>query len=86
MVNFYIKVGVLIVNKVFGYEEFEEIFEDEVFLNFFERRKLFIMGVVELDFFLVVVIDCNEVFLFLEVLGGVEVKWVGISNFGDYLV
>lgn len=84
--NFHTKAGVLTANKVSGYEEFEETPEDEASPNPPERRKPSTMGVVELDFPLVAATDCNEASLLSEALGGVEVKWVGISNFGDYLV
>ena len=83
---FYTKAGVLTANKVSGYEEFEESPEGAVSADPPATRKPSSKGVVELDFPLVVATECNEASLLSEVLGGVEVKWIGRSNLGDYLV
>lgn len=86
IVIFYIKLGILKVSKVFGYLEYKEDFDEEEEELVVEKRKLFDMGVVKLDFFCVLVIVCDDMSFFLQVLGVVEVKWVGMSSVGDYLV
>jgi len=85
-VVFHTKAGVLTASKVSGYNDFEETPEDEASPNSQERKKPSSLGVVELDFPLEAATDCDEASLLSEALGGVEVKWVGRSNLGDYLV
>lgn len=75
---FHTKSGVLTANKVSGYEEPAE---DEV-----DKRKPSRMGLVEVDVPLVAATDCDDASLLSEALGGVEIKWIGRSNLGDYLV
>jgi len=81
---FHTRAGVLIANKVFSYNEFVENPKDKASPNFQERRKKpsSLGSVVELDFPLEAIVDCDEASLLLEALGGVEVKWVGRSNSG----
>lgn len=87
-VLFHTKSGVLKATKVSGYEEYEELpeEEDEVLGKRPERRRPGGKGVVQLDFPLVPAVPCNDTFLLSEALGGVAVKWVGETSLGDYLV
>ncbi len=73
--------------KVSGYEEYEELPEEEDELGKRpERRRLGGKGVVQLNFPLVPVVPCNDTFLLSEALGGVAIKWAGETSLGDYLV
>ncbi|KAG0600466.1 hypothetical protein M758_11G036600 [Ceratodon purpureus] len=83
---FHTKAGVLTANKVSGYEEFEEAPEGAAPSDPPATRKPSSKGVIELDFPLVAATECNEASILSEALGGVDVKWIGKSNLGDYLV
>ncbi len=87
-VLFHTKSGVLKATKVSGYEEYEELpeEEDEELGKRPERRRPGGKGVVQLDFPLVPAVPCNDTFLLSEALGGVAVKWAGETSLGDYLV
>jgi hypothetical protein len=86
-VLFNTKSGVLKATKVSGYEEYEELPEEEDELGKRpERRRPGGKGVVQLDFPLVPAVPCNDTFLLSEALGGVAIKWAGETSLGDYLV
>ncbi|CAK9229223.1 unnamed protein product [Sphagnum jensenii] len=86
-VLFNTKSGVLKATKVSGYEEYEELLEEEDELGKRpERRRPGGKGVVQLDFPLVPAVPCNDTFLLSEALGGVAIKWAGETSLGDYLV
>jgi hypothetical protein len=87
-VLFHTKSGVLKATKVSGYEEYEELPEEEheELGKRPERRRPGGKGVVQLDFPLVPAVPCNDTFLLSEALGGVAVKWAGETSLGDYLV
>jgi len=73
--------------KVSGYEEYEELPEEEDELGKrLERRRPGGKGVVQLNFPLVPAVPCNDTFLLSEALGGVAIKWAGETSLGDYLV
>jgi hypothetical protein len=84
---FHTKSGILKATKVSGYEEYEEQpAEDEETRP--ERKRPVGKGVVQLDFPLAppTATNENDASCLSEALGGVEVKWVGRSSLGDYLV
>lgn len=84
-VLFHTKAGILRASKVSGYEEYEEEApEDKERMP--ERKRPGGKGVVELDLPLVPAACCNDISLLSEALGGVDVKWVGETSLGDYLV
>jgi hypothetical protein len=85
-VLFHTKGGMLTANKVSGYQEFEEAPEGAPSSDPPATRKPSSKGVIELDFPLIAATECNDASLLSEALGGVEVKWIGRSNLGDYLV
>jgi hypothetical protein len=86
-VLFHTKSGVLKATKVSGYEEYEELPEEEDELGKRpERRRPGGKGVVQLNFPLVPAVPCNDTFLLSEALGGVATKWAGETSLGDYLV
>jgi hypothetical protein len=86
-VLFHTKSGVLKAIKVSGYEEYEELLEEEDELGKRpERKRPGGKGVVQLNFPLVPAVPCNDTFLLSEVLGGVAIKWAGETSLGDYLV
>lgn len=85
-VLFHTKAGMLTANKVSGYQEFEEAPEGAPSSDPPATRKPSSKGVVELDFPLIAATECKDASLLSEALGGVEVKWIGRSNLGDYLV
>ncbi|KAH9573748.1 hypothetical protein CY35_01G017000 [Sphagnum magellanicum] len=86
-VLFHTKSGVLKATKVSGYEEYEELHEEEDELGKrLERRRPGGKGVVQLNFPLVPAVPYNDTFLLSEALGGVAIKWAGETSLGDYLV
>ncbi|KAH9568452.1 hypothetical protein CY35_03G077500 [Sphagnum magellanicum] len=87
IVLFHTKSGVLKATKVSGYEEYEELPEEEDELGKRpERWRPGGKGVVQLNFPLVPAVPCNDTFLLSEALGGVAIKWAGETSLGDYLV
>ncbi|KAH9533383.1 hypothetical protein CY35_18G049600 [Sphagnum magellanicum] len=84
---FHTKSGVLKATKVSGYEEYEELPEEEDELGKRpKRRRPGGKGVVQLNFPLVPVVPCDDTFLLSKALGGVAIKWAGETSLGDYLV
>ncbi|XP_024368867.1 uncharacterized protein [Physcomitrium patens] len=80
---FHTKSGILKAKKVSGYEEYEQSSAAE---ESGAQRKPSSKGVIELDLPLAPPSVCNDMSFLSEALGGVEVKWVGRSNLGDYLL
>jgi hypothetical protein len=82
---FHTRSGVLKAIKVSGYPEYEEEPVGEE-ISVAEQGKPGSKGVIRLDFPLSPPTACDDASLLSEALGGVEVKWVGMSSVGDYLV
>lgn len=85
-VVFHTKSGILKANKVSGYQEFDGPPPDERDPKPAKRRQPSDKGVVELDFPSSPPTACSDSSLLSEALGGVEIRWVGRSDVGDYLV
>lgn len=73
-------------SKVSGYPEYKEDPDEEEEESVAEKRKPSDMGVVKLDFPCALATACDDTSLLSQALGAVEVKWVGMSSVGDYLV
>ena len=84
-VIFHTRSGVLKAVKVSGYPEYAEEPEVEE-ISVAEQGKPSSKGVVRLDFPLSPPAACDDASLLSEALGRIEVKWVGMSSVGDYLV
>ncbi|KAG0563787.1 hypothetical protein KC19_8G059100 [Ceratodon purpureus] len=82
---FHTRSGILKAVKVSGYLDYQKEPEEEE-LTVADQGKPSSKGVVLLDFPLAPPTACDDALLLSEALGEVEVKWVGMSSVGDYLV